>query len=144
MKPLALGLCTTCLLLSAACGDDDATTASSAREAVDVPAAASADTTAGGTVLKGLVGKEGDPDAFSITLTDADGKAVTTVPAGTYTITVDDRSAIHNFHLTGGAVDAGTSVPEVGEQTFTVDLAAGTYTWKCDPHPKMAGELVVT
>ena len=33
-----------------------------------------------------------------------------------------------------------TTVPETTEVTWKVTLQAGTYTFKCDPHPKMVGE----
>ncbi len=49
-----------------------------------------------------LVGTVGP--GFTITLTKA-GKKVTTLPAGTYTIKVQDKSNIHNFHLTGPGVN---------------------------------------
>ena len=39
---------------------------------------------------------------FTITLTKA-GKKVTTLKPGTYSITVNDKSTFHNFHLTGPA-----------------------------------------
>ena len=38
--------------------------------------------------------------SFTITLKKA-GKKVTTLPAGAYTITVQDRSGFHNFSLSG-------------------------------------------
>ena len=36
-------------------------------------------------------------DNFTITLTDAAGTAVTTLPAGTYDVEVHDNSAFHSF-----------------------------------------------
>ena len=69
----------------------------------------------------------------------------TTVPAGTYTLEVDDQSDAHNFHLTGQGVDVKTEVPEVGKKTFQITLVAGTYNFVCDPHSaQMKGELIVT
>ncbi len=38
------------------------------------------------------------------------GRRVTTLPAGTYTIDVNDQSSMHNFHLTGPGVDEATDV----------------------------------
>lgn len=57
---------------------------------------------------------------------------------------VKDASKIHNFHLTGAGVDQKTTVPDITEATWTVVLQAGTYTFKCDPHPKMTGTFTVT
>ena len=55
-----------------------------------------------------------------------------------------DLSAMHNFHLLGGAVDEKTAVPEVTDTTFDVTLTPGEYTFKCDPHAKMTGTFTVT
>ena len=98
----------------------------------------------GENVLTGTVGEEDDPDAFVLTLTDSAGEPVTELPAGEYTINVNDRSEIHNFHLTGGEVDESTTVPETGEKSFTVELTAGDYEAVCDPHPNMIAEFTVT
>ena len=143
MKTLPLGLCLSCLLLVGACGQDEAATPAAAPSPTAISTSTSA-APAGGNRLIGTVGEEGDPDAFTITLTDESGQAVSSLPAGDYTIVVNDLSEIHNFHLTGGQVDETTSVPEVGEQTFEVSLTAGTYKYVCDPHPRMVGELTVT
>jgi plastocyanin len=68
-----------------------------------------------------------------------------TVKAGTYAITNQDRSAIHNFHLTGPGVNKKTSVPAVGTTKWTLKLKKGTYKFVCDPHAAiMRGTLKVT
>ena len=67
------------------------------------------------------------------------------VKAGTYTITVPDRSPIHNFHLTGPGLNKKTSVAKVGTYKWTVKLKKGTYRFVCDPHASiMHGVLKVT
>lgn len=157
-KTLALGVALSALALTAACGSDD-TSASTAAPASTTPAAASTPSAAatppattssssaaaaGGTVLKGAVGSSADPDAFVISLLDASGAKVTTLPAGQYTIQVHDGSEMHNFHLEGAGVDQTTTVPEKKDTTFTVDLKAGKYTYKCDPHSRMVGTFTVT
>lgn len=96
-----------------------------------------------GSVLLGTVGTPDEPDAFEIALTDEDGEPLTTIPAGEYTIRVDDLSSIHNFRISGEGVDEATTVPERGEQEFTVTFAPGTYTYVCDPHPSMTGSVDV-
>ena len=70
---------------------------------------------------------------FNITLTMG-GKKVTTLKAGTYTITVRDKSNIDNFHLKGKGVNKDSGVAKVATLTWTVKLAKGKYTYVCDPH----------
>ena len=73
------------------------------------------------------------------------GMSAKTVKAGTYTITVRDRSSIHNFHLVGPGVNKKTSVSAVQTYTWTVNLKRGTYRFVCDPHASiMKGTLRVT
>ncbi|MDP9262435.1 MAG: hypothetical protein M3O89_10725, partial [Actinomycetota bacterium] len=48
-----------------------------------------------------LVGDVGLGDAFTISLKDSTGAAVTHLNAGTYTLVVHDHSALHNFDLNG-------------------------------------------
>src|SRR5207253_2188850 len=71
---------------------------------------------------------------YTISLKDAAGVAVTSLAPGTYTIVVDDQAADHNFHLSGPGVDQATTVPFVGQVTWTVTLSAGSYRFVCDPH----------
>ena len=78
-----------------------------------------------------LVGTVGP--GFTITLTQ-NGKKVTTLKAGAYTIRIADKSNIHNFHLTGPGVNKMTSVPVTGAQTWKVVLKKGVYKYVCDPH----------
>jgi plastocyanin len=76
-----------------------------------------------------------------------DGKDAESVKAGTYTLKVEDKSSMHNFHLIGPGVDeAVTEVPFMGEKTVTVTLQKGTYTYQCDPHAAsgMKGSLTVS
>jgi plastocyanin len=82
---------------------------------------------------------------YTITLTDADGNSVTSLPAGTYDIEVHDNAAIHNFHLFGPAsVDESTDVAGTGQVTWTVTLVAGTYTYQCDPHADLGMRATFT
>ena len=91
--------------------------------------------------LKGDVGP-----GFTIHLKDATGHAVKTLKAGTYTITVVDKSNIHNFHLTGPGVNKQiTAIGFRGTKTVTVTLKKGTYKYVCDPHvTTMNGSFKVT
>ena len=98
----------------------------------------------GDQVLIGTVGSSEDPEAFTIALTDSSGKPVTSVAAGEYQVKVTDPATLHNFHLTGPGVDETTSVSATGEVTWTVTLEPGSYTYICDPHPDMVGQVRVT
>ena len=81
---------------------------------------------------KGTVGP-----GFTISMTTKPSKA------GTVKIVVNDKSSIHNFHLTGPGVNVKTAVKAVGSKTFTVTLKKGTYKFICDPHPFMKGSFTV-
>jgi plastocyanin len=80
------------------------------------------------TALAGTVGP-----GFTIKLTKG-GKAVKNLTPGAYTITVNDKSAIHNFRLTGPGFNKATSVPKQGKTTWNITVKAGTYKYMCDPH----------
>jgi hypothetical protein len=79
-----------------------------------------------------LVGSVGP--GFGISLKDSSGAAVTHLAAGTYTLLVHDLSEEHNFHLSGPGVDVTTDVVFTGDQTFTINVTNGTYTFICDVH----------
>jgi plastocyanin len=96
----------------------------------------------GGGTLKGEV----YPDSqFKIEMKNAAGGKLATLKAGTYKIKVEDKAAIHDFHLTGPGVNKSTSVGGKTETTWTVALKPGTYTYVCDPHAsQMRGTFKVT
>ena len=97
-------------------------------------------TAASGSTLTASVGP-----GFDISLTDADGAAVSTLSPGQYTIEVNDQSDIHNFHLTGPGVDEMTDVGSTGTETWTVTFEAGSYHFQCDPHSStMNGDFEVS
>ena len=72
-------------------------------------------------------------------------KDVKTLKAGTYTIKVEDKSSIHNFHLIGPGVNKATTVPFAGTKTWTVKLRPGIYRYQCDVHATsgMKGKFTV-
>jgi plastocyanin len=85
--------------------------------------------TAATPTLTGTVGP-----GFTINLT-ANGKKVTTLKAGTYTLVVHDKANIHNFVMEGPGVERDvTTVPFTGTKTVTVKLRAGKYKYYCRPH----------
>jgi hypothetical protein len=92
-----------------------------------------------GGALEGIVGP-----GFTIRLQTPDGARVNQLQVGTYTITVDDRSSDHNFHLVGPGVDQSTGVDAIGKTTWTVTLSTGQYNYFCDPHAfQMKGDFTV-
>lgn len=92
-----------------------------------------------------LVGVVGHNDAFSISLTDPSGTAISKLAAGTYSMTIKDESSIHDFHLTGAGVDHTTGIGSTGTTTFSVTFKPGKYSFVCDPHASsMHGEFTVS
>jgi heme/copper-type cytochrome/quinol oxidase subunit 2 len=83
--------------------------------------------------------------SFKIEMTNAAGRTLKTVKAGTYRIKIEDKSSLHDFHLTGPGVNKATSVTGVRETFWTVRLKAGTYRFVCDMHAsQMHGSFRVT
>jgi plastocyanin len=81
---------------------------------------------------------------YTISLTDASGAVVKQLQPGAYTIVVDDKSSIHDFHLTGPGVDESTDIAGTGTSTWNVTLSNGTYTYVCDAHAStMKGTFTV-
>ncbi len=134
------------LFLVGACGSTSSPPSNGPVASSSGPATSgqSSPSASGGGSAGVLTGTVGEGDAYVITFTDSTGAPVTSLKAGTYTVRVKDASKIHNFHLTGAGVDQKTTVPDITEVTWTVSLQAGTYTFRCDPHPKMTGSFTVT
>jgi len=136
---IALVLIAAVLALGAtACGGGSSSSSDQTTEATTTTEGGAA---SGSGTLEGEVGP-----GFDIEVTQ-DGKDAETVKAGTYTLKVEDKADIHNFHLIGPGVDqVVTSVPFKGEKTVSVTLQKGTYTYQCDPHASggMKGTFEVT
>jgi hypothetical protein len=83
--------------------------------------------------LTGTVGKN---NAYTISLTNTNGKAVKTLKAGTYTFVIHDDSSIHNYELDGphGKSWTFTSISFVGPKTITLKLVPGKYKAYCAAH----------
>jgi Copper binding proteins, plastocyanin/azurin family len=94
------------------------------------------------TKLSGTTGP-----GLTITLKKA-GKRVTKLTPGRYTITVSDKSNVHDFVLTGPGIRNRTitGLTFRGTKTATVTLKRGTYTYFCTPHRSigMKGTFRVT
>ena len=111
---------------------------------VAVALAAAAGGGARTNVTHKLIGEVGP--GFTIEVTTPADKDVKTTKAGTYTIVVEDKASIHDFHLIGPGVNKKTGVSFVGKKTWTVTLKPGKYTYQCDPHATqgMKGSFRVT
>jgi len=98
---------------------------------------------AGAAAPTKLVGTVGP--GFTITLKKT-ARPVRLLTPGRYSITVADKSNIHNFHLRGPGVNKEiTTVGFVGTKTVIVALKRGTYTFVCDPHfTSMKGSFKVS
>jgi plastocyanin len=96
-------------------------------------------TTAAATKLTATVGP-----GFTIKL-KAGTHTAAHLGRGKYEIRVSDKSAIHNFHLTGPGVNKKTSVRRTGTVTWKVTFKKGKYTYVCDPHRNlMKGSFTVS
>jgi len=92
----------------------------------------------GGLTLQATVG----PGRFiSLRL---DGKRVSRLKAGKYTISVTDRASDQNFHLRGTGVDKKTDVKKAETVTWTITLTKGKYTFGSDARPGLRGSFTVT
>jgi plastocyanin len=111
---------------------------------VTLAAIALAAAAAGNAATPKLVGEVGP--GFSIEVKTPAGKDVKTLKAGTYTIRVEDKGKIHNFHLLGPGVNKATGITFTGTKTWTVKLKPGKYTYQCDVHAAtgMKGSFRVT
>jgi plastocyanin len=119
------------------CGGSSSSSSSSTEETTTASAG-------GGASMGELDGEVGP--GFTIEVSQ-NGEDAESVPAGTYTLKVEDKSDQHNFHLIGPGVDEKvTEVAFQGDKTVTVTLKPGTYTYQCDPHAAsgMKGTFTVT
>ena len=58
---------------------------------------------------------------MTITLSDANGGAVTHLDPGDYAVSINDQSVLHNYHLFGPGVEQRTDIETVGTATWNVD-----------------------
>jgi hypothetical protein len=87
---------------------------------------------AAGSHLYGKVTRAG-----RVSVRDAAGRRVTTIPAGSYVLTVRDMSKHQNFHLVAAklSIDKRTGIRFVGAVRWTLTLGAGTYRAYSDRAP---------
>jgi NitT/TauT family transport system substrate-binding protein len=91
----------------------------------------------GGSTLQATVG-----EGSFLTLR-LDGKPVTKLRTGKYTVAVADNSTKDNFHLTGGTVNRSTSVAKKGKATWILTLRNGVYRYSSDGASKKKGTFRV-
>jgi NitT/TauT family transport system substrate-binding protein len=91
----------------------------------------------GGKTLQGTVG-----DKF-ITLRQ-DGRLVSTLKAGKYTVVVSDTSKTQNFQLVGPGVNRKTGVPGTGRATWSVTLKKGVYRYSSSARPAQKRMVTVS
>ena len=83
-----------------------------------------------------LTGTDGPGYTINLKL---NGKAVTTLKAGTYKFVIHDMATIHGFSLDGphGFAKDISAVPFTGTKTVTLNLKAGGYKFYCPAHESM-------
>ena len=79
-----------------------------------------------------------------ISLRAADGSALSSLSAGSFSIVVRDRSATDDFHLAGPGVSKATGVSFKGTVTWKLKLKAGRYTFRSDKHAKLHGAFTLS
>jgi len=81
----------------------------------------------------------------TISLKRPSGAVLKTTKAGVYSITVRDRSRLHNFHLVGKGVNRRSALVGLATLTWKVKLSAGTLRFFSDKSPKtVKGSVKVT
>jgi hypothetical protein len=81
----------------------------------------------------------------TISLKSASGATLKTVKAGVYSISVRDRSKLHNFHLVGKGVNRKSGLAGMGTLIWKVTLSAGPLRFFSDKSPKtVKGSVKVT
>ena len=91
----------------------------------------------GGRTLQATVGQSG-----FLTLR-LDGKVVTRLRAGNFTVAVADKSTKDNFHLSGAGVAKSTSVAKQENATWILELKKGVYQYSSDGSSKRKGTFRV-
>lgn len=96
---------------------------------------------AGGT--PGLPELTAKVTARSISLTNSDGRRVGVLQPNHYRFIVKDLTKGQNFHLVGPSVNRRTKVLAKTTTSWTVYLGPGTYTYRSDKQPSLAGTFRV-
>ena len=106
--------------------------AGAAAVALAIAIASTAPAAAAPKTVQGSVGP-----GFLIKL-ELGGRNVTKLTHGPYRFVINDRSSIHDFHLTGlGLNRILTTVDFVGTKSVVLTLKKGVYKYVCDPHSEL-------
>jgi hypothetical protein len=73
-----------------------------------------------------------------------EGKTVTKVRAGKYTVAVADKSTADNFHPSGAGLNKSASVAKQENATWILSLKKGVYRYSSDGSSKKKGTFRVT
>ncbi len=92
----------------------------------------------GGRTLQATVGQG------SFLTLRLDGKTVTKLKTGKYTVAVADKSTKDNFHLSGAGVNKSTAVAKREDATWIVTLTKGVYRYSSDGSSKKRGSFRVS
>ena len=79
----------------------------------------------------------------TISLKTAGGARVKQLTAGAYNVTVKDRSAADNFHLTAPGINKKTGVKSRTTLTWKLTFRAGTGKYRSDAHARLRGTFRV-
>jgi len=82
--------------------------------------------------------------ARAISLKDAAGVRVRTLPQNTYKVAVSDTAKTQNFHLSGPGVNRKTKVAARTKTTWTITLQPGTYVYRSDKNRKLRRTFIVS
>jgi hypothetical protein len=91
--------------------------------------------------VRKLLGSVGPGNTITLRF---NGRKVTTLKAGRVVVTINDRSAKHNFRLKGLGVNRGTSKLGRGVTTWRLTLKRGLYVYSSDATPSLRGAFRVT
>jgi hypothetical protein len=82
--------------------------------------------------------------ASTISLRNAAGIRVSSIPQNTYEITVRDSTRAQNFHLIGPGVNRKTGIAARVTRSWTLVLEPGKYVYRSDRNRKLRRSFTVT
>ena len=82
--------------------------------------------------------------ARTISLKNAAGVRVRTLPQNTYKVAVSDTAKTQNFHLSGPGVNRKTKVAARAKTTWTVTFSPGSYVYRSDKNRKLRRTFIVS
>ena len=80
----------------------------------------------------------------TISLRNAAGIRVTSIPRNTYKITVSDSTTGQNFHLIGPGVNRKTGIAARVKRSWTLALEPGKYVYRSDKNRQLRRSFTVT